>query len=193
MKSFLGPIWQQLDNSDFNDSVCCNIVSGGFQVKERHWTVVALQIEPLPIGRTSSSERAACAEALISYTVFFVAAHLAFISSDKRFFAAALMGLRPVAFLAGAAGFLGADLPPHFAQRCFIAAEIRLRAAGLIVRLRGVGGGAGAACFALGGAGCGTCTLGGRPRRAGWELSPTRAAIAFSIRLASCLSCATML
>lgn len=115
------------------------------------------------------------------YAVFVAFAHLAFISSDNRFFAAALMGLRPVAFLAGAAGFVGADLPFHFAQRCFIAAEMRFLAAGLMRRR----------FWPL--AGLAWIRLGGRPRRAGWEPSPTRAAIAFSIRLASCLSCATTL
>jgi hypothetical protein len=94
---------------------------------------------------------------------------------------AGLIGFLAVDFLAGAAAFFGADLPPHFAQRCFIAAEMRFRAATL--RRRRFRPLAGLACF----------PLGGRPRRAGWEPSPTRAAIAFSIRLASCLSSATML
>ena len=101
---------------------------------------------------------------------------------------AGLIGRRPVDFLAGlagAAGFAGADLPPHFAQRFFIAAEMRLRAAVLILRLAG----AAAANFALGGAGCAACfALGGRPRRAGWEPSPTRAEIAWLSRLRSAVS-----
>ena len=55
----------------------------------------------------------------------FLAAQRAFISADNFFLAAALIGGRLLAFL-------GADLPFHFAQRCFMAAEIRLRAAGLM-------------------------------------------------------------
>jgi hypothetical protein len=93
---------------------------------------------------------------------------------------AALIGFRPVDFLETAVAFFGADLPFHLAQRCFIAAEIRLRAAGLIRRR----------FLLLDGA---WFVLGGRPRRADWEPSPARAEIACSIRLASCLSCATML
>jgi len=42
-------------------------------------------------------------------------------------------------------------------------------------------------------AGCTWLAFGGRPRRAGWGPRPARAAIALSIRLASCLSCATTL
>jgi hypothetical protein len=61
--------------------------------------------------------------------LFFLAAQRAFISADKFFLAAALIAGRALVFL-------GADLPFHFAQRCFIAAEIRLRAAGDIVRRR---------------------------------------------------------
>jgi hypothetical protein len=89
--------------------------------------------------------------------------------------------LRPVVFLEAGVAFFGADLPFHSAQRCFIAAEIRLRAAGLIRRRF------------LPLAGLAWLLLGGRPRRAGWEPSPVRAAIACSIRPASCLSCVTML
>jgi hypothetical protein len=85
-------------------------------------------------GRPSSNERAACAQALISYAVFFFAAHLAFISSDKRFFAAALIGLRAARFFGAVLTFFGADLPFRCAQRCFIAAEMRFRAAALIRR-----------------------------------------------------------
>lgn len=39
---------------------------------------------------------------------------------------------RAARFFGTAWDFLGADLPFHFAQRHFIAAEIRLRAAGLM-------------------------------------------------------------
>jgi hypothetical protein len=114
---------------------------------------------------------------------FFFSAHLAFISSDKRFFAAGLIGFRAVGFLAGAAAFLGADLPFCFAQRAFCAAEILARAAALIVRRFGLL--TAAAFFEPAG-------LPG-PRRAVWEPSPKRAASACSIRSASSLSCATIL
>jgi len=60
---------------------------------------------------------------------FFLAAQRAFINADNFFLAAALIAGRALVFL-------GADLPFHFAHRCFIAAEIRLRAAGDIVRRR---------------------------------------------------------
>ena len=60
---------------------------------------------------------------------FFLAAQRAFISADNFFLAAALIAGRALVFL-------GADLPFHFAHRCFMASEIRLRAAGLIVRRR---------------------------------------------------------
>jgi hypothetical protein len=106
---------------------------------------------------------------------FFLAAHLAFIRADIFFRMAGLMR-RPMDFFAEDAAFFGADFRFCCAQRCFIAAEIRFRAAGLIRRRFRP-----AACLAW-------LTLGGRPRRAGREPSPASAAIAFSIRLASCLS-----
>ena len=58
---------------------------------------------------------------------FFLEAQRAFISADNFFLAAALIAGRALVFL-------GAALPFHFAQRCFIASEIRVRAAALIVR-----------------------------------------------------------
>ena len=58
---------------------------------------------------------------------FYFAAQRAFINADNFFLAAALIGGRLLAFL-------GADLPFHFAHRCFIAFEIRLRAATLMRR-----------------------------------------------------------
>ena len=87
---------------------------------------------------------------------------------------AALIGLRPALFFGAVLAFFGADLPFHFAQRCFIAAEVRLRAAALMRRrfLPSTG----AACFALG----------GRPWRAG-EVSLSSAEMAWSIRLRSVL------
>ena len=94
---------------------------------------------------------------------------------------AALIGFRPVGFFWAALAFFGADLSPHFAHRRLIAAEMRFRAAALMRRRFGPL------------AGLGWLAFGGRPRRAGWEPSPTRAVIAFSIRLASYLSCVTML
>ena len=97
--------------------------------------------------------------------VFFLAAQRAFISADNFFLAAALIVGR--LFVFAGADFLGADLPFHFAQRCFMAFEIRSRAAGVIVRRR-VWPSVGAA-FALG----------GRPRRgADGPASPSSAAMA---------------
>lgn len=127
-----------------------------------------------------------CQEALVGlvlYAVFafFRSAHLAFIIADNFFRMAALIGLRAARFLGAALVFFGSDLPFHFAQRCFIAAEMRFRAAALIRRR----------FWPL--AGLAWLTFGGRPRRGGWVPNPTRAAMAFSIRLASCLSCVTML
>ena len=92
---------------------------------------------------------------------FCFAAHRAFIKSDNFFLAAALIAGRVFA-LAGADLF-GADLRFHFAQRCFMASEIRLRAAALMWR---------PVVEPL---------FGGRPRRAG-EPSPSRAAMAWSMR-----------
>ena len=113
---------------------------------------------------------------------FFAAAQRAFARADNFFRAAGLIGFRAATFFDGAAAFFGADLPSRCAHRSFIAADIRFRAAGLIVRRFGLL--AAIAFFEPAG-------LPG-PRRTGWELSPIRAAIAFSSRLASCLSCATM-
>ena len=56
---------------------------------------------------------------------FFLAAQRAFINTDNFFLAAALIEERLLVFLR-------ADFPFHFAHRCFIASEMRLRAAGLI-------------------------------------------------------------
>src|SRR5450759_576346 len=110
------------------------------------------------------------------YVAFLLSAHLAFIMADNFFRVAALIGLRRVVFLETGVIFFGADFPFNFAHRCFIASEMRLRAAALIRRrfLR-------IAVLAW-------FLLSGRPRRAGCEPSPARAAIAWSIRLASCLS-----
>jgi len=58
----------------------------------------------------------------------FLAAQRAFINADNFFLAAALIAGR--VFVC----FFGADLTFHFAQRCFMASEIRLRAAALIRR-----------------------------------------------------------
>jgi hypothetical protein len=62
---------------------------------------------------------------------FFFAAHRAFIIADNFFRIAALIGFRPVVFLETAVLFLGPGLPFCSAHRCFIASEIRLRAAAL--------------------------------------------------------------
>jgi len=90
---------------------------------------------------------------------FFLAAQRAFINADNFFLAAALIGGRLLVFL-------GADFPFHFAQRCFIASEIRLRAAALIVRRLRRGAVA-------------VCDFGGRPRRgADGPTSPSSAEMA---------------
>ena len=104
---------------------------------------------------------------------FFLAPHRAFIRADNFFLAAALIGGR-------ALDFLGADLPFHFAQRCFIAAEIRLRAAGLILRRlwRRVGA---------------VCDFVGRQRRGADGPSPSSAEMAWSMRARCNLSSANML
>src|ERR1039458_5454704 len=109
-----------------------------------------------------------------TYALAFRWAQRAFIIADNFFRMAALIGLRP-------APFFGADLPFCLAHRARCAAAIFARADALMVRrFRPL---AFKPCL----------FLGGRPRRAGWEPSPTRAAIACSIRLASCLSCVNML
>lgn len=90
---------------------------------------------------------------------FLLAAQRAFIRADNFFLVAALIAGRALVFL-------GADLSFRFAHRCFIASEIRLRAAALIVRrfwrvARVV------------------CDLGGRPRRgADGPTSPSSAEMA---------------
>ena len=107
---------------------------------------------------------------------FFFAAQRAFISSDNFFLAAGLMGRRAAAFLGGVLTCFGADFPLHFAHRCFMAAEIRLRADALMWR-----------CVRPGV----EAVFGGRPRREG-EPSPSSAAIAWSMRLRCSLRAATM-
>ena len=87
---------------------------------------------------------------------------------------AGVMGRRTVAFFAGAAAFFGADFRFLCAHRSFIAAEMRLRAAGLMVRRPGTN--------------CDDCALGGRPRRGlDEEFEPSRAVIAPSSRLNTAL------
>jgi hypothetical protein len=65
----------------------------------------------------------------------FFSAQRAFMSTDNFFFAAALIGRRTAVFFGVDLACFGVDLPFHFAHRCFIASEMRLRAAGLIRRL----------------------------------------------------------
>src|SRR5271165_290425 len=101
---------------------------------------------------------------------FCFAAQRAFIKSDNFFLAAALIAGR--AFGLAEAAFFGADLRFHFAQRCFMASEIRLRAEALMCRP------VVAAAFD------------GRPRRAG-ESTPSRAAMAWSMRVRSSLRAST--
>jgi hypothetical protein len=77
-----------------------------------------------------------------------------------------------------ALGLLGSRLSLPLAQRCFIAAETRLRAAGLIVRRLWPSVGA-------------ACNFGGRPRRgADGPASPSSAEIAWLMRTRSDLSSA---
>jgi len=107
-------------------------------------------------ARRASGQRCQSLDYALS---FFRAAQRAFIRADNFFLAAALIAGR--AFV-----FLGADFPFHFAHRCFIAAEIRLRAAGLIVRR----------LWRVAGA---VCDFGGRPRRgANGTASPSSAEMA---------------
>ena len=80
-----------------------------------------------------------------------------------------------MAFLDAAFPCFGADFPFHLAHRCFIAAEIRLRAAGLIVRRFPPADAA----------------FGGRPRLGADEVSPSRAEMAWSRRLRSALNSET--
>jgi hypothetical protein len=65
----------------------------------------------------------------------------------------------------------GADFPFHFAHRCFIASEMRLRAAALIRRRFPPV----------------VVAFGGRPRRGAAEVSRSSAEMAWSIRLRSSL------
>ena len=124
-------------------------------------------------GESKTSLRTATVKTLDYAFAFFLAAQRAFINADNFFLAAALIGGRLLAFL-------GADFPFHFAQRCFIASEIRLRAAALIVRRLWRGAGA-------------VCDFGGRPRRgADGPASPSSAEMAWSMRARSDLSSANM-
>src|ERR1035437_10091490 len=107
---------------------------------------------------------------------FFFAAQRAFMSTDNFFFAAALIGRRTAVFFGVDLACFGADLPFHFAHRCFIAAEMRLRAAGLMRRRFPPV----------------VVAFGGRPRRGAVEVSPSSAEMAWSIRLRSALRSETM-
>jgi hypothetical protein len=93
---------------------------------------------------------------------FFFAAHRAFVNADNFFLAAALIGGRVLAVL-------GADFPFYFAHRCFIALEMRLRAAALIRRRFPPV----------------DVAFGGRPRRGAVEASTSSAEMAWSRRLRS--------
>src|SRR5271165_6196699 len=90
-------------------------------------------------------------------------------SADNFFFAAALIGRRTVVFLGVVLSCFGADFPFHFAHRCFIASEMRLRAAVLIRRRFPPV----------------VVAFGGRPRRGAVEVSPSSAEMAWSRRLRS--------
>src|SRR5271165_2581142 len=101
---------------------------------------------------------------------FCFAAHRAFIKSDNFFLAAALIAGR--VFVFAGADLFGADFRFHFAHRCFMASEIRLRDAALMCRPAV------------------EVVLGGRPRRPG-EPSPSRTAMAWSMRVRCSLRAAT--
>src|SRR5208337_5452172 len=92
-------------------------------------------------------------------------------SADGFFFAAALIERRKVVFLGVALACFGADFPFRFAHRCFIASEMRFRAAALIRRRFPPV----------------VVAFGGRPRRGAVEVSPSSADMAWSIRLRSSL------
>ena len=96
-------------------------------------------------------------------------------SADNFFFAAALIGRRTAVFLGVALTCFGEDFPFHFAHRCFMASEMRLRAAGFMRRRLPPG----------------DVAFGGRPRR-GVAVSPSSAVMAWSIRLRSSLRFETM-
>src|ERR1035437_8233417 len=100
---------------------------------------------------------------------FFFAAQCAFMSAGNFFFAAALIGRRTAVFLGVALACFGADFPFHFAHRCFIASEMRLRAAALIRRRFPPV----------------DVAFGGRPRRGAVEVSTSSAEMAWSRRLRS--------
>ena len=103
------------------------------------------------------------------------------IIADSFFLLAALTGRRPAGFLVIGVTFLDAGLLFCLAHHAFFAAPILARAA-VLMRRR---------FWPL--ADLAWLTFDGRPLRAVWESTSSRAAIACSIRLASCLSCATML
>jgi hypothetical protein len=106
----------------------------------------------------------------------FFAAQRAVMSADNFFFAAALIGRRMVVFLGVALACFGADFPFHLAHRCFIASEMRLRAAALIRRRFPPV----------------VVAFGGRPRRGAVEVSRSSAEMAWSIRLRSSLRSETI-
>jgi len=103
-------------------------------------------------------------------------AQRAFMSADNFFFAAGLIGRRTAVFLGAALSCFGADFPFHLAHLCFIALEMRLRAAGLMRRRFPPA----------------DVAFGGRPRRGAVEVSPSSAEMAWSIRLRSALRSETM-
>src|SRR5664279_1769577 len=106
----------------------------------------------------------------------FFAAQRAFMSTDNFFFAAALIGRRTSVLFGVALACFGEDFPFHFAHRCFMASEMRLRAAALIRRRFPPV----------------VVAFGGRPRRGAVEVIPSSAEMAWSIRLRSALRSETM-
>jgi len=139
---------------------------GSYRGISQHWAS-GLERFPVKEGKPRVNQPPDSDVQTFDYaSAFCFAAQRAFINTDNFFLAAALIGGRLLAFL-------GADFPFHFAHRCFIAAEIRLRAAALILRRRGVIVGV-------------AFDFGGRPRRGADEpASPSSAEIAWSRRFRS--------
>ena len=108
--------------------------------------------------------------------VFCFAVQRAFMSADNFFFAVALIGRRTAVFFGDGLACFGADFPFHFAHRCFIASEMRLRAAEIIRRRFPPV----------------DVAFGKRPCRGAVEVSPSSAEMAWSIRLRSPLRSETM-
>ena len=154
------PIWTVLSRRDLMDKVIRLRVSARKQMKRNRAT-------HCPGHCTSASVTAAgdCADYLL-FIRFLHVAQQAFVKADSFLRAAGLIcGRLPAFFVAGFRVAAGFDPRFRSAHRAFIAADIRRRAAALIMSLRGP--------FV-------SPLCGGRPRRRiGPETSPSRAEIAW--------------